>query len=51
MVVISSSTDEKRTLTAIWKEKHMMINFEVYDGRITIQYDLVDEANWPEWIS
>ena len=50
MVVISSSTDEKRTLLAIWREKQVAIEFEVYNEKVTIKYILYNQDDKPGWI-
>ena len=50
--MIESSSDGKTecSITAVWEDKHVMVDIRTHNNYITIQHHLINEADWPGWL-
>ena len=48
MVVMDVEGKEERSLTAIWEDRHLVIDIRTNNGQILIKYTQVNEESWPD---
>ena len=48
MVVMDVDGREERSLTAVWEDRHLVIDIRTNNGQILIKYTQVNAESWPD---